>query len=441
MSSQELSSVKPIVKEEIEMKPIKITILMLLTLTLCIGLSVESKAGSPGDSELEALKRQVRELQRKIEALESRQAAREPSKGWYNDVIGEIKKGKRDLTWESADGNYKLRMRLRGQFLAQLEDSDNDDTSLGFRIRRARVSWDGHAFVPWFKYKFQMDFSREAELKDVRFDFAYNKQFVPRVGQYKVAFNREELNSSSALQLVGRSVVNEEFSFGRDIGIGLWGVVNKVARYELGLFQGEGDNVKNDKNDANLLWAGRVQFSPIGNDLKVEPNFAKKPSLAVGLGVAGIKVKTDGAGDLEDSNLGGAGQRIEELGTDEAQVISWTADVNFKHPVFSVEGEYIGRWVDPDGGSSLYDQGFRVQGGVFVIPKTLEVAGRFAYIAFDDEVGERDNLWSITPGINYYLSNDHRWKIQVDYSFIREEAVDGTEEDTNQLRAQLQAYF
>ncbi len=408
-----------------------------------------SKEGVEDD--IEALKQQIRELQRKIEVLESKQrkavqrseqvqAAEGPLKKWYNDAIVKIKKGKRGLTWESASGNYKLRMRLRGQFLAQLKNSD-DDTSLGFRIRRARINWDGHAFAPWFKYKIQIDFSSGVELKDLMFDFAYDKRFVPRVGQYKVAFNREELTSSSSLQLVERSEVNEEFSFGRDIGIGLWGVVNKIMRYELGFFQGEGNNVKNDKNDANLLWAGRIQFSPLGSDLEETPNFAERTSLALGLGIAGVKVKTDGAGGIEDLNLGGADERIEELGAGKVHVVSWTADISFKHSIFNLEGEYIGRWVDPDEGSSLYDQGVRVQGGIFVIPKTLEVAGRFAYIAFDDEVGDVDNLWSITPGVNYYMSKDHRWKVQIDYSFIRKEGVDGVQEDTNRLRAQLQAYF
>lgn len=421
--------------------------IMALPLSAVVAGAGETRVASPQwkhHAEVDDLKKQVQELQRKIEAMEQKQVERKDTGDeWYDDVIGSIKKGQRDLTWVSADGNYKMRMRLRGQFLAQYEDSDSGDDSLGYRIRRARISWDGHAFVPWFKYKFQMDFSKDAELKDMRFDFAYNKKFVPRVGQYKVPFNRETLNSSSALLLVGRSEVESEFTFDRDIGIGLWGEFQDMVRYELGLFQGEGDNVNNDSDDTGQLWAGRVQFSPIGNDLSTDPNFTKEPSLAFGLAVAGINVETDGAGDLKDSNLGGAGDRIIELGTSEAQVVSWTGDVNFKHPLFNIEGEYIGRWVDPDDGGfdSLYDQGFRVQGGVFVVPNRLELAGRFAYIAFDDEVGDRDNLWEVTPGINYYLSENKRWKIQVDYSFIREEDVSGEQEDTNRLRAQLQAYF
>lgn len=434
-------------KRRVSMKSVLVFLfaaIIALPVSTVVAKAGETKVASPQwkhHAEVDDLKKQVEELQRKIEALETRKKA-ETGDEWYNDVIANIKKGERDLSWESADGNYKLRMRLRGQFLAQYVNEDSGDDSLGFRIRRARVKWDGHAFVPWFKYTFQVDFSRDAELKDAIFDFAYNKQAVPRVGQYKVPFNRETLNSSSELQLVGRSEVEGEFTFDRDIGMSLWGEIQDIFFYHAGIFQGEGDNVSADSNDTGVLWAGRVQFSPMGHDLDVSPNFTKEPSLALGLGVAGINVETDGAGDLKDANLGGAGDRILELGAPEAQVISWTGDINFKHPIFSMEGEYIGRWVDPEGGAdSLYDQGFRVQGGVFLIPNRLELAGRFAYIAFDDEVGDRDNLWEVTPGINYYLSENHRWKIQVDYSFIREEDVAGEQEDTNRLRAQVQAYF
>ncbi len=76
------------------------------------------------------------------------------------------------------------------------------------------------------------------------------------------------------------------------------------------------------------------------------------------------------------------------------------------------------------------------------MPKILEIAARYGYVDFDDDAtGGLDSAWEFTPGINYYLSKDHRWKIQLDYSFIREEDLDGAEEDENRLEAQIQAYF
>ena len=442
--------------------------IMLFVLALIISLPVaganvfaaDQVAGSKQRHhiELQELKRQMRVLQEKIEALEaqSQETNRkltdtlddEDGKAWYHNIKAKVKKGT-GLTWSTADGNYKLRMRLRGQFLAEFRDPDGGDEALGFRARRVRASWDGHAFVPWFKYKFQMDFrDSSAELKDMRFDFAYNKSFVPRLGQYKVPALRETLNSSSALQLVGRSIVNDNFEFDRDLGIGLWGTDDKFFRYELGLFQGQGPNSSNDRNDTGMLWAGRVVFSPFGGDVKkVKPNFAKHQSLAIAAYVAGINVEVDG--EPKDSNVGGFDEdfggltRLADLGVDEAQFVTWGTDISYKHPWFNIEGEYVGRWTDPDSGAdSIYDQALRVQAGAFIIPKTLEVAARWAQIWLDDSVGGTDTQWEITPGINYYLSKDHRWKIQLDFSRISTDALGGGDDtDDNRVRAQFQAYF
>ncbi len=94
---------------------------------------------------------------------------------------------------------------------------------------------------------------------------------------------------------------------------------------------------------------------------------------------------------------------------------------------------------------TIYDQGFRVQGGLFLLPDTLELTARYAYIDYDVGSGiagdVRDTSWQITPAINYYISHDHRWKVQVDYNFIRNSFTGRSDVDENIFRAQLQAYF
>jgi hypothetical protein len=83
------------------------------------------------------------------------------------------------------------------------------------------------------------------------------------------------------------------------------------------------------------------------------------------------------------------------------------------------------------------------------MPKVIELAGRFAYIDYDTNSGVvppgvsvSSTQWALTPGLNYYISHDHRWKVQVDYSFIRNEFTeDAPDVDENIFRAQVQAYF
>ena len=69
---------------------------------------------------------------------------------------------------------------------------------------------------------------------------------------------------------------------------------------------------------------------------------------------------------------------------------------------------------------SLNDQGFFVQGGYFVIPKKLEIAGRYELIDYGRNHPEGgtpglvDNHCSYTAGLNYFLhGRDH--KIQINY--------------------------
>ncbi len=421
-----------------------LAVLAVSFFTLFTFLSLPAQAG--GDQsireQIEELKKQIERLEEQSQQMNMKMYEAKDTKAWYNKIKVKTKKGT-GLTFQTADSNYKLRMRLRGQFLANYVNPDGeDDEGFGFRVRRLRVTWDGNAFAPWMKYKVQYDFSRNGELKDMKLSFARNKTLVPTVGQYKVPFNREALTSSSTLQLVGRSIINDNFQYDRDIGVGVYGLLGGgVLRYDLGLFQGDGTNTKNDKSDTGMLWAGRVQAAVIGGKAKkVKENFAKRPTLMVGAAVAGIDVE-----DGNDGNIGiPSGERDLESGT----VTSFTADINYRDPRFNLTGEYVGRWVNPDGGGvdTAYDQGFRVQGGFFLLPKKVELASRYAMVIFDDGANvlggnDLDNVWTFTQGLSYYLSSNHRWKVQLDYTFQREEDLAGVESDESMVRAQVQAYF
>jgi len=415
--------------------------------------------------ELEELKRQMKALEQQINMLETQNQevnqklyeAMSPEKAaWTEKFEAGYKKG---LYFKSKDGNWKMKFRIRGQFQAAVNDPSDGITSTNFSVARLRFKWNGNAFRPWFFYTVQLGARDSVTLRDMYFDLAYNKSAAPRVGQYKVPFGRQELTSSSALQFVTRSIVNAEYGYGRDRGVGLNGVAGQNFAYGAGIFNGAGRNGRS--TNSNVLWAGRAQFmyggklkySPgsfiSGGDYKLIPNFTKVASgvFTAGIGVAGIKINTNQDDKFPD---GGIEDRIEELGASVAQVTSITGDINYKHPRFNVQGSYYGRWISPDNttGDTAYDQGFNIQAGLFLVPREWEVAGRWAYIDYDDGsnvnlgvADARDTDWSLTGGINYYISKDHRWKIQAQYSYREEENVDSNKEDNNIFLVQLQAYF
>ena len=432
--------------------------------------------------QIEALKKRIEEIERQnqeqidmlkeqIDALEAGRQAdqrktaeliaaeKEQDKDvWYKNFMAKYDKG---LVFESDSGNYKMRFRIQGQFQLSVNDTDKELTSTNFQVRRLRLKWDGNAFRPWFLYTVQIDAVDDVILRDLYFTFAYQKQIAPRVGQFKVPFGREELNSSTALQLVERSIVDDEFGLGRDRGIVLLGGLgaNNNFSYSAGVFNGDGRN--GTSVDSNLLYAGRIQLGLGGEDFKFDandqfatakayqivPNFAKAPTFVIGAAAAAIPGLNCDRKTPDNDTC----DRIAELGFPQSDYTTITGDVSFKMPYLNVQGDYYGRWLNPETGAqdTAYDQGFDVQGGVFIVPKTVEIAGRFSFIDYDTSSGvvpggvsTQDKTWATTPGLNYYMSHDHRWKIQLDYSFIRNEfTLDTPDVDENIFRAQLQAYF
>ncbi|MEE9238076.1 MAG: hypothetical protein V3U58_00785 [Thermodesulfobacteriota bacterium] len=94
---------------------------------------------------------------------------------------------------------------------------------------------------------------------------------------------------------------------------------------------------------------------------------------------------------------------------------------------------------------SVYDQGFSVDGSIFLISTFIQLAIRVAYVDYEDvedvEPSSRDNSFELTPGLNLYFSLDQRWKFQLSYSFLKDEFADNTKNDQNIIRAQLQFNF
>ena len=333
------------------------------------------------------------------------------------------------------------------------------------------MSFDGHAFRPWLKYLVQ--FSRDnvklgqtsgssIALKDAYIDAVYFKKIFPRIGQFMIPFNREQLTSSANLLLVERSIVNKEFAVARDRGIALYGILGKHVVYGAGVFikNGVDETEEGTAVGDGVVYAGRIQSNfggtvkygmgnfPLDGDYKLVPDFTKKQILVFGAALVGIP---DFDISNDTSHRGALDKRFTELGIVRGGVVSIAADASYKQPMYNVEAAYLGRWIDPDegGGGTVYDQGLRIQTGVFFVPDFLEMAGRWAYIFYDnspDVVGSdeslRDSSMELTYGINVFFSKNDNLKLQLSYSFINNTFTQGAPDmDQKVLRIQFQAIF
>lgn len=458
---------------------------LLLISVLVLPLSGVAARAESANQQIEELKEQIRQLQiqnqqqiqqlqQQVQTLQNAQQQSdqtlsqinkkqvEAEDAWYSKFLAKYDNG---FTFESTDKEgypFKMKFSILAQIQGSVTDTDTKDVATNFRLRRLELKWSGIAFAPWFYYTFMIDPASSSLLKDMYFTAQYQNPIGARLGQWKVPFQKEELNSSAALQFVERSIVNAEFTLEREPGLALQGALGPHNNFSYGAGVFNGDGINGSSVDSNMLYVGRIQLGLGGDDDKFDangtyataksynlvPNFAKNPTFVIGAAASALpgldcSVKTPN---------GNVCNRITALNFgNDVDFTQIEGDAMFKMQWFNVEAEYDGRWLNSSGAGlgTAYDQGFRAQAGVFLVPKTFELAGRYALIDYDTasdvvpaDTSEPDKTWEVTPGLNYYLSHDHRWKIQVTYTFQRQEFTEGAPDiDSNIFRAQVQANF
>lgn len=434
---------------------LKVVAFIPVALLFFFVLSADIGAAAQTEREIEALKRQIEEiqrqnemqieaLQRRIRELEEKQAkpaeAPKPKEGWWDKVEAGYKDGAfiktKDDKW-----SFKFGTRLQFRFFVEDFDKDRDlDNEYSFQMRRLRLYFSGNAFMPWIKYYVQLNADRGSDfvLSDYYVDFARFKESALQLGQYKVPYNLEELTSSSALEFVDRSIVNDEFVLGRDIGVMLHGEIGKMFEYGASISNGTGRNKANNE-DNDFMYVARVAFSPFGTFKYSQAHLEKhpeKPLLRIAAAIAGIP----GLEPAKEKTDGKAGKRCEDIGAAKCDVVQFTADGVFKWMGFSSEVEYQLRNIDPSGDfDSTLAWGLRAQVGYVYWPYKTGIAFRFAVVDPDTDVGN-DKRYEYTPALSYYPFG-HRLKLQADYSYLVEEEPDGGDLNDNRFRVQLQFYF
>lgn len=362
--------------------------------------------------------------------------------------------GRSGLRLESRDGNWQTNFQLRFQFrLTHPTRSDPRQVSsfrsrkeLTFQARRLRMKIGGHGYKPWLKYYFEVDFqptrdSRESSSKssarviDWRIDITKHKKIALRVGQWKVDYNRERVDSSGRQQFVERSIVNRVFTIDRQVGVSVRGHLFEGTpadlRYFVGVFTGEGRGVAND--DSKLMYTARVQWNFLGRDLKFRQTDVERtelPTASLAFGAAkhtGVCTRwsSSGCGNLD----GFASADVAERG--QFRIYQAVEEFAFKYQGFSVQQEFHWKRVMDrmeEVNSARHDSdlyGAYVQTGYFFseifdcVPEELELAFRYAWVR---EPNEADRLventrQEFTGGANWFF-NGHNNKLSLDYSYL-----------------------
>src|SRR5438093_13233551 len=315
-----------------------------------------------------------------------------------------------------------------------------------FGVHRTRLVFEGFAFTPDINYfvQFRND-TADSTTQNIPgrsttqlYDAYITLKQIPwanlRVGQYRTHFGRQEFMSSALLQFVDRNFVAEAFVPNtidrRDQGVTIFSDQEKhPVNYAFGVFNGVGINLNrlslSTPGNANeLMYVGRITADLMGKPGYPEGDLAYSltPQLAVGASYgynAGLQTNTTGPGSNNQistaiASLGNGrllNQGVVDIGTT-------GVDFVLKYRGFSLQGEGFVRNVDTHDHSKRIGNatGFYVQAGYFVVPRTIEVVGRYSVMDPDTRLGH-DLLTSAVGGLNWYFSG-HEHKLQFDFGVI-----------------------
>jgi phosphate-selective porin OprO/OprP len=363
----------------------------------------------------------------KGEAPEKEAKGEAPSgEEWIKKIEIGYKKG---TYIKTPDDRFALKLNVRTQGQFKYQDQEDEKNTASFDVKRARLLAGGNMFYPWMQYFTQVTLEGgSAALRDAYIEAAYYDWAKPRIGQYKVPFDREFLTSAFNLDLIDRSIASNAFNLGRDIGVQVsGGFLKDQLNYAVGMFNGSGANQSNQ--DQNFMYLGRMVYTPFGSFPYSEGalDTPDTPKLAVGAAGAYLPGLEPGerktlAGPLGNTNIVPVNSDIYEL----------TADLAFKYQNFFFQGGYYFRNIDPEKPTTYGSenaQGFYLQGGYFLVPKKFELAARYSWVDPDNPNQTNDNeQQEYTGGLSYYMDG-HNLKLQANYSLFRNESTNGDLDD------------
>lgn len=382
---------------------------------------------------------------------------------------------KKGFGFETEDGNWRtsLQWRFQGRYTYPEKGGPSstsfftDNPESTFELRRVRMKIGGHGHKPWIKYYFEVDLQStdssggsvgSTRVIDWRIDLAKYKEFTIRVGQWKINYNRERVDSSGKQTFIERSIVNSVFTIDRQMGVLAMGRLfpGKVydVNYYVGVFTGSGRGEAND--DDNMMYMARIQWNIFGRILKwtqSDLKYHEKPTASLafggyttigkctrwsssGCGSLGSLFPSSTTGTFTSDGIAADGQfRVQ--GMVEEFAMKWKG--------LAIQHEYHWKQIDDKGlagatgtitlpatsfvamragiGPSRTNMmGSYSQASYFphylvpAVPKPLEVAFRYAFV--DPNVGaSNDTLREYTMAFNWFFAG-HRNKLTADFSHL-----------------------
>ena len=317
-----------------------------------------------------------------------------------------------------------------------------------FRIRRFKLYFTGFAFDPKLTYRVQLAFENVNNtrflLDDAWINYKFMDEISAQMGQSKTPYSRDELYNDGVIQFQERALAVDTFKPGRDTGAGILGSLFKGGlTYMAGVFGGDGQNTLRATD--HVMPMIRLVANPIGQMGNAEADIECHSTPALSLGVDGftntLRKISDTAFETNTHNYASAtgwlGRNIGLFRTGENVFIeSGSADVQFKWIGFSAQAEYFFGHAEGDtSGVTLRANGWYVQTGYLIIPRTVDLAVRYSVVDYNQGAPHNENS-VVTAAADWYIKRNNM-KLQFDYSRTHRQRT-GEPANDNLYRFQVQ---
>jgi hypothetical protein len=377
----------------------------------------------------------------------------QPLPSWFESVRvgyddGFVIASDANLELQASDTPYRLRMNGWGQLRHTILDSDGVNSDLNqFQLKRARLTFAGTAFTSDFGYFVQLDGRSvggdEFRLLDyfLTFDLGHHwwgwekGVLGVKTGKYKMPFTLARYLSGREFEFADRSMASTFFDVNRSLAWGLDGKFNcrgiplnwEVAIFN-GLVTGGAETGSSGALDNNFAFSGRIFAFPTGDwGVGSLPDFDWHETLAtrIGAGFASSTIDRNGTTEFDSLRVVDSGDRLSALlpaSVDEYSVNIYCVDASYKLCGWSATTEYYFRSTHQFRGanlSGLFDHGFWLQLGKFIVPEKLQLLARWSRVVGDSgTLGANDqSAEEIAGGLVWYFRRQHA-KIIFDATYL-----------------------
>jgi len=259
----------------------------------------------------------------------------------------------------------------------------------------------------------------------------FNEKLTLTGGYFGIPGSRSLINTFPYFTGVDRSMADNFFRPAFTQGLQANGEIAKNVYYYA--FIGNGLNTLNvsaAKIDTNLLLSGDVwweplgEFAPPGKSVNMYDDYFSEKKVRVRIGSSFTRSREDRFSNLDVTspentsmhNSDGVltfstGAFAPGVTVDKALYKMWAVDWGAKYDGLAVNGQYYSRWVNefeangPLPLESMFDHGFELSGGKFVVPKKLNLYARGSYV-----FGEFNNSYEWGGGFKWhFLPTERIW--------------------------------